>query len=166
MKHLDKIANVSIIVAVAVFLVVTVHREFFKPAAPMSPDRTGKALVGKTLAVPGLQFPRPHNVILLAVSTQCHFCKDSLPFYKELAAKAQGKADIVAVLPQQPPEAQAFFKQADVAVSQVISAGLGSEGVTGTPTLILIDATGKVEAVWVGKLDVQQQQEVLSRAAL
>jgi hypothetical protein len=34
-------------------------------------------------------------------------------------------------------------------------------GVTGTPTLVLVDSTGRIVDFWVGKLSEVEQQEVI-----
>ncbi len=99
---LDKIANISIIVAVVVFLIIISRNEFFRhaPAPPGSPA----ALIGKTIGVPGVHFTARQDPLILGVSATCHFCKDSLPFYRELTQQAQGRLNVIAVLPQAQPE--------------------------------------------------------------
>src|SRR5882724_361811 len=82
-KHLDKIANVAVIVGMAVFLILVVRNEFGRPNLDNSP----KKLLGTAIKLPELQFPLQRNSIVLALSTTCHFCQDSLPFYKMLATQ-------------------------------------------------------------------------------
>jgi hypothetical protein len=141
------------------FLGIVVRGELAKRRQPEA-----KALLGKTISLPGVQFPKDHNSLVIAVSTGCHFCKDSLPFYKELSVESQGKVGLVAVLPQPQSEARAFLDQAGIATSQVVSANLDTIGVRGTPTVLLVDGNGKVKAAWVGLLDEKGQQEILSLA--
>lgn len=108
MKLLEKCANIAVIVGVAAFLFVIVRGEFNKNKQSAPP----RALVGKSITLPGTQLNPQHNSLLVAISTQCHFCKDSLPFYKTLTEKAQGKLDVIAVFPQPVAEAQSFLQQA------------------------------------------------------
>lgn len=86
MKHLDKIANIAVIIGVAVFLVLVARNELTGRADPNSP----KALLGTKINLPELRVPLQRNSLVLALSTTCHFCKYSLPFYKSLAAQVQG----------------------------------------------------------------------------
>jgi hypothetical protein len=86
-----------------------------------------------------------------------------MPFYKELAAKAQGKVDLVAVLPQPMEEAQAFLKKAEVPTNRVVSTNLSAIGVSGTPTILLVDSRGKVQEEWKGLLTDQRKQQLLTR---
>lgn len=67
-------------------------------------------LVGKTVTLPGVHFPAQRDKLVLAVSTSCHFCNDSLPFYRYLTSKLQGKLDIVAVCPQAQADAESYYQ--------------------------------------------------------
>ena len=101
MRHLDKIANVAIILAVAVFLGLVAKGEFAWRKVPAnSAPAPSQALVGTTISLPGVDLPKDRNSLLLVVSTECHFCRDSLPFYKDLTAKSRGRLNVIAILPQ------------------------------------------------------------------
>lgn len=160
MKLLDKIANLAVIVGVAVFLGLVAQNEFRRPNTPNDP----KALLGKTINLPELQFPQQRESIVLALSTTCHFCQDSLPFYKTLATQVQGKTDLIAVFPQAGSEGRAYVERASLPVAKVISADLSSIGVYGTPTLFLIDRNGKIRGVWNGFLSQKAQDALVAQA--
>ena len=68
-------------------------------------------LVGQTITLHGVHFAPQSKTLILTISTTCHFCKDSEPFYQELAAQNKGPIKIVAVLPQPLPEAQAYVQK-------------------------------------------------------
>jgi thioredoxin-related protein len=166
MKLLDKIANVFVIIGIAAFLVIAVHNRVWKPNnQPKSQAAMAEELRGKTIQVSGLSFPRPRASVLLVISTNCHFCRDSLPFYRTLSDDLKGKADLLAVLPQPQTEASAFLSSAHVEVTQLATASLSQLGVTGTPTMLLLDPNGKVQEVWVGRLDESRQAQVRSLVA-
>ncbi|MGA2673511.1 MAG: hypothetical protein ABSE99_09795 [Terracidiphilus sp.] len=112
MKYLDRIANIAIIVAVAVSLGVVIRGELAKH---QQPDNPSKALMGRTISLPGVHFRPDRNSLVIAISTGCHFCQDSLPFYKDFAAKSQGRVDLVAVLPpSRSRRAKPFFKKLEL----------------------------------------------------
>ncbi|HEY0796171.1 MAG TPA: redoxin family protein [Acidisarcina sp.] len=163
MKRLENISNVAVIVAVLVFLGAMARNEF---GTHKQPDMSAGALIGKTVALPGVRFPEKTKSLVLAISTTCHYCKESEPFYRDLLARSAGKVKVVAVLPQSQAEAQAFVKDEEMPSMQVVSAQLDSIGVHATPTLLLVDERGRVQNAWIGKLDEKGQQDVLSRAAL
>ncbi len=162
MKYLNQIANVFVIIGISVFLLIVVQRQLAKPRALASAATTA-ALKGTTLHVPGLEFPRPRASVLLVISTTCHFCEESLPFYRKLSDAAQGKADLLAVLPQPQSEAAAYLSTAHVPVAQVASLPPAQLGIAGTPTLLLLDRSGKVQDIWQGLLDDSRQAQVQAR---
>ncbi len=166
MKVLEKAANIAVIVGVVVFITVVVTDKLAPHAFRPGSVDPAMGLVGKTVRIPGVQYPQTRNSLVLALSTDCHFCKASLPFYKELASKSLGHVDVVAVLPQPLSEAQDYIQQAAVPTTRVISADLATIGVSGTPTVLLLDRAGKVQEAWLGHLDESRQKQVLSRVLL
>jgi thiol-disulfide isomerase/thioredoxin len=166
MKFLEKAANIAVIVGVVVFITVVVTDKLAPHATKPALSDPARQLLGKTISLPGTQLSQSRNSLVLVLSTACHFCKASLPFYKELASKSLGRVDVVAVLPQPLSEAQDYIQQAAVPATRVVSADLATIGVSGTPTVLLLDRTGKVQDVWVGQLDESRQKQVLSRVLL
>lgn len=162
MKTLDKITNIAVIIGVVAFLVVVGHNELTR--SKLVNSLPGEVVVGKTVSLPGLQLPTNTNSLILALSTTCHFCKDSLPFYRDLSTRAQGHLNLVAVLPQPVNESQKYLHDAEISTNQVVSAQLDKVGVLGTPTLLLVDGKGKVQKVWRGLLDQKGQQDVFLQA--
>jgi len=159
MKYIERVANLAIIVAVVVFLVVVVRGDLLRRSS--SGPAATRALIGSTVRLPGVQFPAQRDSLLLGISATCHFCKASLPFYKQLAAQLQGKVDVIAVLPQTQAEGESFIKDAGLNGVRVVSAKLGTIGVYGTPTVLLVDNNGKVKSAWVGQLDNARQQQLI-----
>ena len=119
---LDRVANIAIVVAVVVFLVLVGRNEIFRhtPANP----RPAEAMVGKIIRVPGMPFPGGQDSLVLGLSATCHFCKDGLPFYRQLASQVQGRINVIAVLPQPQSEAEAFVRESGLTGIQVVSAPL------------------------------------------
>jgi len=163
MKLLDRIANIAVIVGITVFLGLVVHNRLWR-ASPGGPP-TAESLRGRTIHVSGIDFPRPRASVLLVIAKGCHFCQDSLPFYRVLAAETQGRADLLAVLPESRAEGEEYLKAAGVRATQVASASPTELGVSGTPTLVLVDRSGKVQEAWFGFLDGARQAQVRSRLA-
>jgi hypothetical protein len=112
--------------------------------------------------IPGVDWSKNGRTLVLAISTQCHFCKDSAPFYRKLEAQVGKSLRTVAVLPQPVDEAEQFLKGEGVRVSQVKQATMGDIGVQGTPTMLLVDSSGVITKMWVGKLQPEQEQQVLT----
>jgi hypothetical protein len=68
---------------------------------------------------------------------------------------------MVAVLPQSVADGQAYLKNLGVTVDDVKQAPLASFGVSGTPTLILVDRDGVTRQTWVGKLSADKEMDFL-----
>jgi len=67
------------------------------------------------------------------------------------------------VLPQSNDEAKTYLNSLGLSVANVRQSSLMYAGVRATPTILLIDKTGIVTDVWVGRLDSQREADVLSR---
>lgn len=164
MKYIERTANIAVIIAVAVFLTITVHSQFFQWKDV--PTRPKLAPIGSTFTLPGVHYPAQRDSLVIGISTTCHFCQDSMPFYKKLTSELNGKVNVIAVLPQSQAEAEAFVKTAGLTSTQVVSANLSSIGINATPTLVLVDAKGKVKSTWVGELDAVRQKQMTATILL
>jgi thiol-disulfide isomerase/thioredoxin len=159
MKFLDKIANIMVILGVIVFLFLVARNEY---ARYHTGTAVSVAMVGKRVILPGARLPQDRDSLIFALSTTCHFCKESLPFYQQLVTRSDGRVNLVAVLPQPQAEAQMYLQNASIPISQVVSTGLDVVGVSATPTLLLVNSRGDIKKLWIGLLDEKGQQEVLS----
>jgi hypothetical protein len=157
---LETIANIAVIIAAVALVAFLGQQEWIRHNLPSM--ATARTLEGKTIHLPGVQLAAQSRTLVIAISTQCRFCRDSEPFYKELAEKSTSHVKLIAVLPQPQSEAEQYVRQAIGPSVQVVSTPLNSLGVTGTPTLLLIDGSGRVQKAWVGKLDGPAQQQVQS----
>jgi hypothetical protein len=66
------------------------------------------------------------------------------------------------VLPQDEAEARKYVESLGLKIDDIRKVSLDSIGVSGTPTLILVDRAGKVKKVWVGQLPAERESEVTS----
>jgi hypothetical protein len=165
-KKIELSANIAIIL-VATLLCVVLAKSYLLPADTQG--RAGEVAEmrrgverGDTVAVPGIDWQKNGKTLLLALSTTCHFCTQSAPFYQRIV-KERGDAELVTLVPHEVAEGQAYLKELGVAIDVVRKAPLGALGLSGTPTLILVDGRGNVADVWVGSLPPDRQEEVISR---
>lgn len=163
MKSLDRIANLSIIVAVIVFLFVVGRRELYPRLNHVQRLPEIDQLIGKSMQISGVRFPRQQESLLLALSTSCRYCQASTPFYRELSKKVRGKVDLIAITPQTQEQMQLWLASDNVVVDQIVSARLDALGIITTPSLLLLDKSGKVTQAWIGSLDEQGQKQVMAR---
>jgi len=110
----------------------------------------------------GVDWSANNRTLLLALQTNCYFCTEKAPFFRRLAAASVGNARTVAVLPQSPDAAKQYLDGLGVRVDEIKQASLPGIGVTGTPTLMLVDSSGFVRGAWTGVLTSGGEADVLS----
>lgn len=158
---IETIANVATIV-VALLISTVLIKAYVLPVQPRpigtpSLITPGKTLDGRSL---GVDWAKNRRTLVMAISTTCRFCTESAPFFRRLADEIR-TVRLVAVMPQSASEAQSYLRSVGVQVDQVKQASLGALGVRATPTLALVNDAGVVTDVWVGKLQPDQENQVL-----
>lgn len=163
--NLETVTNIAIIVLCVVASVVLIRNHFFPPRPPGMPQG---AEVGDRLdAVKTILPAGSTRTLVVAIAPACHFCNDSMPFYKSLMDERNRKGSAVKVVgavpgPEAKDEESQHLSAAGVSFDAVAPVDFQKIKVSGTPTLLLVDATGKVEKVWVGQLKPKGEQEVLA----
>lgn len=171
--------NFSIIAVALIGAVVLVKNYLIRPAldakttavvSSAAPDNERRELPkgpaeGTQISLPGIDWSGSNQTILLALSNKCHFCTESAPFYQRLSSELAQRSDVklLAVFPQDSNEAKQYLSGLGIQIANVQQATLDSIGVRGTPTLMIVDASGKVKQAWVGKLSPAKESEVLTR---
>ena len=163
---LDTVANIAIIVTCAVALALMVNRYFFnKPAPP--PGAPPQAEVGEQFDQLRQVVPAgSQKALVVAVSPTCHFCNDSMPFYKRLIDERNQKGSAVKIIAAVPADAAKAeeaqkFAAAGAQPDGMVTVDFGAIKVPGTPTILLVDNQGKVLNVWVGKQESGGEDEIL-----
>jgi thioredoxin-related protein len=109
--------------------------------------------------VSSVDWSKNEKTLVMAVSSTCHFCTESAPFYRDIRART--RVHTIAVLPQSVYEGRNYLSSLGVQVDEVLQAPLNSIDVNGTPTLILVGRDGTVIRTWLGKLPPDLEKEVL-----
>lgn len=162
-KKLEVGTNLAIIIVACMLGVVLVKNHLFKtPSAGIGEKQSANQLVsGTRLSSLDVDWKQNRQTLLLAISSTCHFCTDSAPFYKRLVKSKEGTR-IVAVLPQPIQDGQEYLKRLGVSVDELRQLDLNSIGVQGTPTVLLVDNFGVVKNSWFGKLQPDQEESVIN----
>jgi thiol-disulfide isomerase/thioredoxin len=113
--------------------------------------------------LPGIDWSKSTRTVVLALSTTCHFCSESGPFYQKLQQQKPNSVRLVAVLPQPVEDSRNYLSKLGVSGADVVQSSLASVGVSGTPTLLLIDNQGSVTDSWVGKLSESEAARVIAQ---
>jgi thioredoxin-related protein len=163
---LDTVANIAIILVCAIAAVVLIRNQFFQPEPP---PRPGQAEVGDTLAPLKQALPAgTERAMVVALSPTCHFCNESMPFYKKLIEERNSKSSpvkVIAAVPNEQAKAEENkkFAEAGVKPDQVVTMDFAAIKVPGTPTVLHVDNNGKVLDVWVGKQDSGGERKILKK---
>ncbi len=162
-KRIELVANLAIIV-VAIMLGVVLVKTYRRSSAAQT-TATAAVRPGTKLSLPGVDWKANGRTLVMALSTQCHFCSESAQFYQRVAQERTraGSLRLVAVLPQPVDESQQYLKELGVTVDDVKQLRLDSIGVNGTPTLIMANSEGIVADSWRGKLSDEKELEVIAR---
>lgn len=167
-RIVELLANLGIVAVAVLGCAVLIRQWQPRPTAPMAAQqqmaRPPAPMVGAGLTLPGVDFASADRTLVMVLSTQCHFCSESGPFYQRLTAQAKrkGRTVVVAVLPQTVDESARYLTGLGVTGAKVLQASLASVGTRGTPTLLLVDKSGKVRNTWMGRLPSARESEVLA----
>ncbi len=157
---LEAIANVTVIVVALAVGVLVLRGKIAGPHTPrsvMAGNRLGQVL--------GIDWSHHRRTLVLALNSGCHFCQDSAPFYQRLAQMQRPGLDdveIVALFPNDPEAVRQLMNNEGLALRSVSAVPVEKLGITGFPTLLLVDRDGRVERAWLGLLTASEELEVLS----
>jgi thiol-disulfide isomerase/thioredoxin len=90
-------------------------------------------------------------LLVMALSTACHYCQQEIPMYRELVGLVRGRrVGIAAVFPQDRASAERFLSEAGLSDVRVLPNSPAQLGIRGTPTLLLVNTHGVVEESLTG----------------
>ena len=105
------------------------------------------------------------RTLVLALRNGCHFCEDSMPFYRRLAKLERSNgigAHLIAVFPDDPAVVRQVVETQQLTIEVLPGVELGQVRVQATPTLMLVDQQGRVSKVWMGQLPASEEAEVIA----
>jgi hypothetical protein len=164
-KKIETLANVTIIILALLLGGVLVTR-YFRPDPPKQAAVEREELkAGSKLPISDLDWSKSERTLVMALSTKCHFCTESTPFYQKVSQARAGRSDVrlITMMPQSLDESKQYLSENKIAVDEVRQTKPAESFVKGTPTLIIVDRTGTVVESWVGKLPTEKEAEVMNR---
>jgi|SRR5271154_5632642 len=151
----------SIVITVAALVFVSLYvKSYFSPANSEVSIRPGEFLPN----LPSYDWKSHDSTLVIAVRYGCHYCEASMPFYRRLAEMEKNgrvKAHLLAIFPDKAIIAQDVLTSQQLPAESVPGVSFDALKVSGTPTLILVDQTGKALRVWEGQLPVDKENEVI-----
>jgi thioredoxin-related protein len=123
--------------------------------------------IGNKLEPPkGYNWREHGQTLVVAVRKGCTYCERSYPFYRRLESLEHGnhlKAHMLMVMPDDPSSGAALLAEQGITSQSIGNIPLSSIKVSGTPTLLLVDANGRLLQRWVGELDASNTEAVLAK---
>ena len=156
-RILEVTANVGIII-VAVILIGN-----FVSSKWRTNRELDKLTAGMKVSISGVKW-EDGTTLVLALQKGCRYCDESAPFYRRLWQQRSGSEPrIIAVVPGDKADVTRYLQELGVLADGIVNVSLADIHVSATPTLFLVDRSGQVINVWVGKLDASKENEVIQR---
>lgn len=156
-KKLEVLANIAVVITALLLCSVLVKKFFLSSvkqeatveaarskAPASSAPRRQPIQAGTKISLAGIDWSKSNRTVVLALSTGCHYCSESALFYQKLQQQNLKNVRLVAVLPQSVEDGRNYLTGLGVSLDQIVQAPLASVGVSGTPTLLLINHEGVV----------------------
>jgi hypothetical protein len=162
MTKLETVTHVFLIGVCCLAGGLLIEQRFF--SSPETGAELPAALVGREVKLPGADWQAAPLSVVLQISSTCHFCNESMPFYRQLMAARQAQAAKVPVIVASADAVAVIRKHLEdeqVSVDKVLHSRMEAFG-TGTPTVYIVDSKGVVKRAFVGKLDSSGEKELLS----
>jgi hypothetical protein len=125
--------------------------------------------VGQTLApLPGYMWSSSPKTLVIAIRKGCPYCDASMPFYKQLGEQEKSNvlhAHVLVVMPNDASYGSRLLEKNDVEVQGIFGQKLAALNVSGTPTVLLLDSSGRIEREWIGQLTPRGEKDVMNAAA-
>jgi thioredoxin-related protein len=123
---------------------------------------------------PGEQINAPHGykwrnhdqTLVVAVRKGCVYCERSYSLYRRLDGLEHSntlKAHMVIVMPDDPASGAELLRSQQITSQSIPDTPLGDVKVSGTPTLLLVDANGRLLQSWVGELDSSKAEALVAQ---
>ena len=158
-RTIEVIANIAIIFVALSLGIVLISRSVKSYRATATQSANTPRVKDQKIQLPGVDWSKNEQTLVMAISSTCHFCTESAAFYRDIRARTH--VHTVAVLPQSINEGRDYLSNLGVQVDEVLQAPLSSIDVNGTPTLMLVGRDGTIIRTWIGKLPPESEKEVL-----
>ena len=161
-KSLRRVLEISANLGIVIVALIIVGN--FVASKWRTKRETDTLTTGSQVSLSGVKW-EDGSTLVLALQRGCRYCNESAPFYRRLWQQRSGSEPrMIAVVPGDKVEVGKYLNELGVAVDGVVNASLSDIHVSATPTLVLVDRSGRVSNIWVGKLDSNRENEVIQRA--
>jgi len=157
MARLEKISRIVLLFAALASLGLVANRIYSHRQSTTATPRPGTSIV-----LPQVRWSATKYNVVLAISTDCHYCRESAAFYHNLAALPE-QANVIIVSNDDRAAIERFLKSQAISASQIVYAAFEDIGVRGTPTVLVVNQSGVVQKVLAGKQSPEEEAKFLSQ---
>jgi hypothetical protein len=166
---LDTAANLCIILTCVLFAAVITSMYAKAPnrtTGPRTANQVPTYAIGDVVGgIAGLTFDAERS-LLVVFRSACQLCTDSMPFYRRVAdgvSRTAGtqRIQFVGVTIDPLAVGSSYLTTHRLHLSKVVATTRASLRAGGTPTLLLVDRSGRIKRIWIGRLSADQEREVL-----
>jgi hypothetical protein len=163
--RLEELTNVVVLI-VALGVGGTLAYDRLRPTPSRTGDTIAAKLVGNHLTLPGPG--KAKETVALFVSSTCRFCTASMGFYRKLAALRNDQCSfrLVALGPKDAETDTEFQHYLGSNGLKVDSSGVvefSAFSIQATPTIAIGDSSNMIRHTWVGSLNEEPEDEVISK---
>jgi len=123
--------------------------------------------VGERISAPaGYHWQEHDETLVVAVRAGCIYCEHSYPLYQRLEGLEHEnhlKAHMLVVMPDNTEKGAALLSTHGLTSQNIPGTLLNNMKVYGTPTLLLVDANGRLLQSWIGELDASKADALLAQ---
>lgn len=159
-RALDTVVNVTLLVTCVLVSAAAFDHLWNRNTVNGRPPSGPSYQLGEQLPqIDGINFAHASKTLILAVSSRCKYCTESMPFYARLAKERSAAGyRIVIVGFESEATLREYVGGHSLDVDGLKSIKQNDLKVSGTPTLILADASGKVQGEWRGLLGERETE--------
>jgi hypothetical protein len=157
-KMLDIIVTVAVGIAALLIIQHSVAERLHRPKT---------LTVGTRLQnIAGLDWAAHDATLVLALRQGCHFCEQSMPFYRrlsDLSDKHTIEPFLVAAFPDDSNQVADVVRTNALTIPTLHDVSLLEDlKVSGTPTILLVDKRGVAAKIWSGRLTPSGEADVIN----
>lgn len=165
-KTIEITTNVAIIIVCGLLCWTVITHKTLNLRALLGREGAPPRLKGLTLPqLAGYRWGSHPETLVLALRGDCHYCIDSMPFYRRLSDLEKNKslhAHLLVVMPNDQKSGVAALQSGGLTIESVFDQPLDSISVSSTPTLLLLDSNGRVADAWGGQLTSRGEDDVIA----
>jgi hypothetical protein len=135
-----------------------------RPSAESAAAATAPAYrAGESIDTPAAWHESSSHTLVLFAQAACGACQNAQPYLKSLVAHLEGRAAIVLATPGPRREVELEYAAAIGIPESAVHASPRTARARVTPTLVVVDRTGRILAAWEG-VGPEDRHDALTRA--